>query len=162
MTVSAADFRACMERVHEKLSVNVPRLNNGGCGFFAAELGKRMLDAGITDFGIVVFDDESYCNVSELETELREYGVDIEDINNWSDNGLLFGHVAVEYDGAFWDGHESFTDTIYKEMFDLVDGELSLEAIVALGQSHQWNPTYDRSNDEYVKKVLDECFECLV
>ena len=159
-------FSACMESVNQKIRDNIDSINAGGCAFFASELAYRMRDAGITDFAVVVFggvceEESKLIPLYEAIDDMRSYDVDLDCIFNWNAFGINFAHVVIEWRGIKWDAVEPFKGTEWQGALEY-EGGFPEDSLHAIGQcSDGWNRTYDRSQDDTVREILDCAFAML-
>ena len=164
------DVLECIHDIQERLQNEVLFLNNGGCGVFASYLVEEMKRRSIFPklrilSDISVSDDE--INVEDVEKELKEYDVDLVNIDNWNDNGVFFSHIIVEWDGYFFDGYEMIDiDEIKNEGWEgielnLLDGSISYSTMKLLAEYGCWNIFYDRDQNFLVHQIIKECFEKL-
>jgi len=162
-----ARVKRALDNIIKRVSVQIPTINYGGCGLFAAELVKRLKTNGIRSAGLRVYSfDDPGVNVSEAETFVRANNSQ-GDLNAWNANGVTFDHVRVEWNKRFWDGEFSeSTDWRAIDPYEtngnmaIQSGEVSLESLEALlVDKWNWNSTFDR--DMYLPKlkaIMDHCF----
>jgi len=163
-SVSFADFKACMELVNEQIRDRIPFINNGGCGVFASELIKRMYDLGIDDMYIAVFGcvyDDEIPDISEVENQISNEDFDPHSIYSWNDNGIDFAHVVIEWKGVYWDALEPFVTKTWNHV-TRYNGNFDERILHSIAHDEAgWNDTYDRSNNDTVREILDEAFKLL-
>jgi hypothetical protein len=156
-----------MSMVRDSLNNNgIYSINNGGCGFFASELSKIMMEFfGIPedDIEVLVYDYKTVHisnidDISTIEEHMLEHGDDISSIYSWNDNGVDFAHIMLGYKEYYLD----CTGIAEKEdnwcFYPLVNGSMSLYALGLLGNSAEgWNIMFDRSQIPTIKKILQDC-----
>lgn len=162
MTICIDDFIKCMEKVQCEIYNKVDCISSGGCGLFAVELLKRMMNFGVQDAKIRVYNPDPVHDLCELENELRTKGESNKDIYMWNSNDIWFSHIAIEWNGILWDAEDYGPINIRREWEgnDLQPGSISLETMEALASSREgWNCLYNRCQDDVVRMILDDAFK---
>lgn len=112
-----------------------PDINNGGCGVFAALLGKEL-----QGFGKVHIRVGHYNLYPQTLPNLKSTTV-----KDWYQKGVYFDHVFVEF------GFPSMKP--YR-------GSIPLEIINAIAhQKGAWNPTFNRRDIPTLRKMIREHFK---
>lgn len=165
------DLVEMIDEISEKVCANIESVNSGGCGVFAAELGKRLQALGFKDVNCRVYNYEEECenmvfsDLNTLEQYLREHNQPRGEAEVWNDNGVYFSHVMLHVDGLLCDceGYISADDpeaAVWSEDYLLLDGFVTIEAMAELAcNPYNWNPTFPRSQIRLMTAIMDECIE---
>lgn len=172
-SVTDSGVMACIEMIQKQIRRKIRKINCGGCAVFAGALAARMEELGIP-VAIRILNDclnaADEIDVREIEERLRKNYVDLDDISNWHDNGVFFGHVMVEWNGFLIDGEhyqdiESFNRNGWwanNNIAVMFKGSMSIETTQMLAtQEYGWNTLYDRWQNEEVFEIIDEYMSIL-
>jgi hypothetical protein len=170
---SDVDVMSCIELIQERIRSEILKINFGGCAVFAGALAQRLDELGLPVRVRIVCNssDAPSTDLNTVEETIKEHYLDLDDLDNWNDNGVQFSHVMVEWNGMLIDGEcsqsvESFLMDGWIELSKvdtIAPGDISIEATQLLAaQEHGWNFIYDRSQNDQVFEIIDECFSSLV
>lgn len=139
-------------------------LNSGGCGVFAAMVGKALIQKGIPASCFAcydtVWDDMRHAgNVDEARANVS----DPADLYEWNDNDVSLSHVGVEFvangETLWYDSNgvvkpsRSFT----RGTWIVQDGRFTVEEMEAMAERpHNWNDWFDRSQIPDIQHLVEE------
>lgn len=161
-----------LNELGDQITWNVPDINKGGCGVFAALAGRRILDLQVEVLGCVVDGD---CTMRiDADTPSREIQYVRTDIDTlrpmvknpwcayqWWAAGLVMKHVGLELciEGELYifDSLGVFKPEDHPHFPHLVPGRLSLIEIgrMALDSGRGWCDDFDREQIPFVKDIVE-------
>lgn len=124
----------------------VPLVNHGGCGYYAAQVAMALEARGLTCWAVLTSqlrDDD----LNVVRNELKPYL-----LREWNDAGILIGHIMLqfEHEGRVWshDTRNTCTGRIkYEPTYGgrLVPGYLTTPELVTIANARTgWNPAFCR------------------
>lgn len=148
----------------EKLSKHVdeafPSINYGGCCVFASIVADELAKKGVKARGVV-----GMYGWDDLDVDVRHAAANvtnIEDDEEWEENGVKFRHVGLEITIEGETYHFDSTG-IRKpngyvgdsEMFHVVDGRLTRNEMRALASNpYNWNPSFNRRDITKLERLV--------
>lgn len=149
-----------------KADTQINGLNAGGCAVFAYEVAKRLNELGIPAKGVVAMSQwalpsrkSKWPSVAKARENIRDVGDGLE----WSDNGVDFHHVGVEFtiDGVKYhydsNGVTGAKPWLNRHHWKVIPGRLStddLEKLVA--NRWNWNPEFDRRQVPKIHNMVEK------
>lgn len=150
------------------VNMNVRDVSSGGCGVYAACVGSELERLGV-NVDIVIVDedvDDKTASVSiaaaraKIKTARKKVNV-----FTWNLYGIEFGHVVVEFEyrgKRYWcdsnkvvpagDADPTFGWRPYR-------GRMTVKEIKKIARTADgWNRTYDRSNNDTLRKIVKHQF----
>lgn len=152
-------FLTHVEAICNKVDNNIHYLNCGGCAVFASLMGQCLEKYGRV--AIAVASDES--EVSSLD-EVR-INIDPNSLDEWTDNGVYFTHVIVEftYGGAKYHidstGVHKKSGTTYIGNWSILKGRLTVSETTSLASHTNWNWRFNRTQIPKMKRMIDKGFQ---
>jgi len=149
-----------MKRLLEKLCValtsNFHFINDGGCCVVAGELSKY-----IPDCRVIVVNDVTSTSLDAARESIKNPLSHAD----WNKNDVHFWHVAVEFT---YSGRKYIVDSdgVYSRLKfrrtwkTPLEGCLTSEEAVSLGENGRWNPMFDRRQIPNMSKMIKEHLEC--
>lgn len=144
------------------------RVNWGGCACVAAMIAKRLEERGV-DHSIVVsgaydWSDNTEGNLHDFREELLMNNQDPREKSNWYGFNVGFSHlwVEIEHEGERYaldcDGLRLVED-MYEQWGAPFEGSFTLEEVEAMGNTANWNPTFNRRQLPAMEKDIDYYFK---
>lgn len=151
-------LEACLTVISDRVNQSVPNVNCGGCGIFAVELVKRLERIGVKDAQIRCYGGNRDVNVSEVDANFN--GNYPESLQPWTDNGIYFHHVRVEWNGKVYDAGSVDSNTNDWRWCNLLNGSVSRKAMeVLIRRKANWNRTFKRwRNLGKIRSIMDDTF----
>lgn len=145
-----------------------PLINYGGCGVFAAEMAKDLIDKGFdVDIRLVLdpYDAMHFDNVGAMFDRIERAGGDPGDMYEWE---VAPYHVVLEVKGhgvhgiLDAEGFENVRGYRYDDRA-MVKGSVPLDIMERLAKSRDmWNPTFPRKTIPNVRRSIKEFTEALL
>ncbi len=148
----------CLEQISTRIGEEVRNINCGGCGVFAIELVKRLEKIGVKDAKIRCYGGSSNVNVAEVEANFNgNFPVRSQP---WSENGIYFHHIRVEWNGKVYDGGSIDSNTNDWRWCNLLAGSISRQALEPLVKfKANWNSYFKRyGNMSKIRGIMDAIF----
>lgn len=144
-----------------KADTQIDYLNWGGCGVFAALVGRKLQDAGIP-VGVVCGSwrhAERPGNVARARSNVSNKW----DAEEWNENGVYFGHVGleVEIDGKLYHYDSNGVKPAGKLLdgLPIADGRVTIEEMELLaGESLNWNSEFPREQIPRLTEIVEKAF----
>lgn len=145
-----------------KADTKIDYLNWGGCGVFAALVGRKLQDAGIP-VGVVCGSWRHNGDKADVE-RARSNVAEKWDAEEWNANGVYFGHVGleVEIDGKLYHyDSKQGVKPAGKEIdgLPIAKGRVTIEEMELLaGESLNWNSDFNRKQIPKLTKLVEKAF----
>lgn len=141
-----------MEAINTKLpalNAALPKINSGGCGFFALYLSKQLQKRGIAHKIIPL--GRSYHTKCHNENDM------IDMIKNSETFFLPNSHIVVEVDGILYDSEGEIGQSKYDDLEK--NASISQLTLCNLLTLDIWNDTFPRYQRVTIKRYLSKLFE---
>ena len=154
-----SDLIEALDALGEELLENHPMINQGGCCVVAAHIARHLDDIGIpvrvvcSNYYNNIDNLDDWLNIDELRSDL-EYPLDLRE---WTDAGVDFYHVYVEFD---YRGETYTFDaegvSINPDRLDGIklDGSFTIEEATAFANTDDWNPDFNRKEIPVVRRRI--------
>ena len=155
-------IKRMLENIAKEVSASISYVNSGGCGVYAAEIGKRLQERGITDFKVRVYNTEQCGNLNDIENNLHKNNMDTGSAIVWGANNVKFYHIVIEFAGRIWDATGSSLPDQSYGFAELADGSITLDSVCKLAdRAHHWNPMFARCKIPLMCQIMDKHFKAI-
>lgn len=160
MSLNASTLTATLDRLGARLEEKHETLNWGGCCVYAAMIGQKLQELGVTCSVIVAGYGEG-TNVEHVRANLSD--AEAGSMQHWNRNGVYFGHVGVEFviDGLVYHYDSSGTAKPgeHHGLRRQYAGRITVEDAAKLAATGRgWNPSFDRDQIPEIRKAVNRAF----
>lgn len=166
--IEQRELKRRLRRLQRALSV-VPCINYGGCGVMAAITGEALRKLGVEVEVVTIGNRWDWSERGLPAAEVRQNVHNNEDPEEWDDNGLDRGHLAVRFKTGgrvhTWDSEvmyrtgRYFGDDKYPSAGKFGEG-LTIEEAKAITRTGKgWNSTFERKHIPLMRHLVKHHLE---